>query len=153
MNSLGVGTDIVASFVSARETFERIMDQQPCNQYIMSILGVLMPILCALRWDVENGTHNLIGLLLVEAPYVKKYKAAFLWPTKRPGIYSTTLDKEDKDVAHATGEATHKTKQEDWVLYDVAEKETAKFFAWAARRRTYQPSERASQCTCAMLRQ
>jgi hypothetical protein len=29
------------------------------------------------------------------------------------------------------GEATHKSKEEDWVLYDVAEKETAKFFAWA----------------------
>ena len=50
---------------------------------------------------------------------------------KRPGIYNTTLDKEDTDVVCAKVEATHTVKQEDRVLYDVAEKETAKFFVWA----------------------
>ena len=81
-----------------------------------------MTILYAFRWDPENGAHNLVGLLLAEAPYAKIQKAAFPRPTKRPGIYSTTLDKEDKDVVHAKGNATHKAKQEDLVLYDVAEK-------------------------------
>ena len=42
-----------------------------------------------------------------------------------------TLDKTDKDIVHTKGKATHKAKQEDWVLYDVAEKERAKFFPWA----------------------
>jgi hypothetical protein len=49
----------------------------------------------------------------------------------RPGIYRTILDKENKDVVCTKGEATHKAKQEDRVLYDVLEKETAKFFACA----------------------
>ena len=67
----------MASFAAARETFERIEDQQVFDQYITSIPEVLVPILCALRWDVENGTHNLVGLLLAEVSYVKKYKAMF----------------------------------------------------------------------------
>ena len=80
---------------------------------------------------MENGTHNLVSLLLVEAPYVKKYKEAFPRPTKRPGIYSTTLNKEDNDVVCAKGGATHRANQEDCVLYNVVEKATAKFFPWA----------------------
>jgi hypothetical protein len=107
---MGLVTDVVDSFAADRETFEWIEDQQPSDQYITSILKVLVPILCALCWDVENGTHNLVGLLLAEPPHVKKYKAAFPWLTKRPGIYSATLDKTDKDVVHAKGEATYKAK-------------------------------------------
>jgi hypothetical protein len=92
---------------------------------------VLVPILNALRWDVENRTHYVVGLLLAESLYVKKYKEAFPRPMKRPGIYSTTPNKEDKKVVRAKDEATHKLKQEDRVLYSVVEKETAKCFAWA----------------------
>ena len=40
-----------------------------------------------------------------------------------------TLDKTNKDAVRTKGEATHKAKQEDSVLYDIAEKERAKFFA------------------------
>ena len=79
---------------------------------------------------MENGTHNRVGLLLAEGPYVNKYKTSFPRPTKRPGIHSSTLPKEDKDVVCAKGEATHKATQEDWVLYAVAKKETVKLFAW-----------------------
>jgi hypothetical protein len=70
-----------------------------------------------------------VGFLLAEAPYVKKYKEKFPRPTKWPGAYSTALNKEDKEVVPAKGNATHKVKQENWVLYDMAKKETAKFFA------------------------
>ena len=128
-------TNFVASFTAARKTFKQIEDQQPSNQYITSILKIRVPILYTLRWDVENGTHNLVGLLLVEAPYVKKHKEKFPRPTKRPGIYSTTLDKEDKEVVRVKGAANHKENQEDWALYEVSEKETAMFFAWAVPKR------------------
>jgi hypothetical protein len=74
---------------------------------------VLVPILYTLRWDTENKTQHLVGLLLAEAPYAKKYKAAFPRPTKRPGIYSSALGKEDKDVVRVKDEVTHKAKQED----------------------------------------
>jgi hypothetical protein len=107
---MGLVTDVMDSFAADRETFERIKDQQPSDQYITSIPKVLVPILYALRWDVENGTHNLMGLLLAEPPHVKKYKAAFPRLTKRPGIYSATLDENDKDVVRAKGEATDKAK-------------------------------------------
>ena len=112
---MGVVTNVVASFMAARESFERIKDHYPFDQYITSILKVLVPILYALCWDVENGTHNRVGLLLTlaEAPYVNTYKEAFPRPTKRPGIYSTTLDKEGKDIVRAKGKTTHKAKQED----------------------------------------
>jgi hypothetical protein len=123
---MGVFTIVVASFTATLETFEQIEDQQLSDQYITSIIKGLVPILYALRWDVENGTHNLSGLLLTEAPRVKKYKEKFPLPTKRPEIYSTTLDKEDKEVVRAKGEAIQKSKQEDWVLYDVTKKETGK---------------------------
>ena len=107
-NKIGVVTDGVASFVAACKTFEQVKDQQLYNQYITSILEVLVTILYALRLDVENGTHNLVGLLLAEAPYVKKYKAVFPRPITWSGIYSTTLDKEDEDVIRAKSEAAHK---------------------------------------------
>ena len=80
-----VVTGVVASFAAARETFEQIENQQPSGQYITSILEVLVPILYALRWDVENRTHILVGLLLAEAPYVKKYKEPSLGPPKGQG--------------------------------------------------------------------
>ena len=69
---MGVVTDVMASFVTVCKTFDQSKYQQPFNQYITSILEVLVPILYALHWDVDNGTHNLVGLLLAEAPYVKK---------------------------------------------------------------------------------
>jgi hypothetical protein len=130
---MGVVTIVVASFKAALETFKRIKDQQPSDEYITSILEVLVPILYALRWDVENGIHNLVCLLLAEAPHVKKYNEKFPLPTKRPGIYSTTLDKVGKEFVRVKGEATHKAKQEDWVLYDVVEKETGKLSGDNAR--------------------
>ena len=71
-------------------------------------------------------------LLLAEDAYVKKYKAAFPRPMKRPGIYSATIAKTTKEIVQAEDEATRKNKQEDWVLYDVVDQETLKFFAWAA---------------------
>ena len=71
---------------------------------------MLVSILYALRWDAENGTHNLGGLLLARVSYMKKYNNAFPWPTKRPVIYSSTLDKTEQDVVRANGEATHKAK-------------------------------------------
>ena len=51
-----------------------------------------------------------MGLLLAKDSYLKRYKAKFPRPTKRPGIYSLTLGKTDKDVVSAKGEATHKAK-------------------------------------------
>ena len=74
---------------------------------------MVVPILYALFWDVENRTPTLVGLLLTEAPYVKKYKEKFSQPTKRPGIYSTILDKEGKEVIHMKDEAAHKAKQDN----------------------------------------
>ena len=85
---MGVVTDVTASFEAARETFERIKDQQPSDLYITRILEVLVPIIYTLRYDMENGTHGLVGLLLAEAPYFKKCKAAFPWPTKSQGYTS-----------------------------------------------------------------
>ena len=79
---MGIVTNGVASFLVPHKTFARIKDHQPSDQYITSTLEVLVSILYALRWNVGNRTHNLVRLLLVEAPYVKKYKAVFPWPIK-----------------------------------------------------------------------
>ena len=89
---MGVVTDVVAFFAAADETFEGIKDQQLSDKYITGTLNVLMPLLYTLRWDAEKGTHNLVGLLLEEAPYVKKYEEKTSRLTKTPGIYSVTLD-------------------------------------------------------------
>jgi hypothetical protein len=107
---MGVVTNVVASFVAAHGTFERIQDQQPFDQYIISILKVIVSIVYVLRWNVENGMHSIVELLLTDAPHVAKYKALFPWPISRPGIYSATLDTADKDVVHTKGRATHTTK-------------------------------------------
>ena len=105
---MGVVTNVVASFTAACKSFGRIKDQQPSDQYITSILEVLVPILYASCWDVDNRTQHLVGLLLAEAPYAKKHKEEFPWPTKIPEIYSTTLNKEDTNVVRVKGDATHK---------------------------------------------
>ena len=72
----------MASFAAARETFERIEDQQLSDQYITNILEVLVPTIYALRGDVDNKTHNIVGLLPAEVPYAKKYNEKFPRPTK-----------------------------------------------------------------------
>ena len=41
-----VVTDVMATFAAAHESFERTEDQQPSDQYITSILEVLVPIIC-----------------------------------------------------------------------------------------------------------
>ena len=150
---MGVVTNVVASFAAARETFERIKDQQPSTQYITSIFKVLVPILHTLCWGARNGTHSLVDLLLAQAPYVKKYKTVFPHPTKKTGIYSSALDKTDKDMVRVKGEVTLKAKQEDWVLYDVTEKETVKFFTWAVPKTSLSSLCKGPRCTHATSRQ
>ena len=67
-------------------------------------------------------------MLLAYALHTSKFWSTFPWPTAQPGIYSTTLDKADKCIVRAKGEATYNAKQEGQVLYNVAEKETIKLF-------------------------
>jgi hypothetical protein len=57
---------------------------------------VLVPILYALRWDVDNRTQNIVGLLLAEALYVKKYKAAFPRLTNGQGSTGQPLARRPK---------------------------------------------------------
>ena len=121
----------MASVAATHKTSGKTKDQQPSNQYIMSILKVLVSIIYTLHWDMENKTHNLVGLLLEEVSYVNNYKKMFPWSTKRPEIYILTRVKTDKYVVHVKCNAAHKANQEAWVLYDVTEKETTQFFTWA----------------------
>ena len=128
---MGVVTNVVASFAAARKTFEQIEDQKSPDKYIADIFEVLVSIFYALHWDMENKTPDFTGLILVDIPYVTKYRASFPRPTSRPVICSTTLDKADKTVVQEKMRPTNKAKRGDYVPYNVAEEEALKLFTWA----------------------
>ena len=105
-----VVANVTATFAAVHETFEQIKDQYSVDQYITSIIEVLVSIMYALRWDVENGTYNFMGLLLVDAHYVAIYRASFIWPTSMTGIYTTTLNEADRDCFQVKGGVAHKAR-------------------------------------------
>ena len=77
-------------------------------------------------YDVEKGKDNLIGIIMEDANYVKKFGQSFRRPT-RLGVYDDMLGGEKITIAIRKAEAVHKAKIQDWDLYDTAQEESCRF--------------------------
>ena len=83
-------------------------------------------VLVTLRYNVEKGKGNLIGIIIEDLEYIAKFGRPFRRPT-RPGVYDDTLVGNKVTIAVRKAEAIHKAKIQDWDLYDTAEEESCRF--------------------------
>ena len=90
------------------------------------IVEAIDGVLFTLRYDVEKGKDNLIGIIIEDPEYMDKFGRPFGRPTY-PGVNDSTLkgDKVTIDVWKA--EAVHEAKIQDWDLYDTTEEESCRF--------------------------
>ena len=100
--------EIVAKFVKAANLFEPIQGQ-PSDSDITLIQEILVPILLQIPFDELEAKDNLIGIILSEAKYTRKYGKPFRAPA-RVGAYDDTLAEDAKPVACAKGEAKWRAK-------------------------------------------
>ena len=90
------------------------------------IVEAIGGVLFALRYHVEKDKDNLIGIIMEDANYVKKFGQSFRRPT-RLGVYDDMLGGEKITIAIRKAEAVHKAKIQDWDLYDTAQEESCRF--------------------------
>ena len=114
-----------ARFDAAREVFE-VHEGQPTENYVTMIVEAIGGVLFTLRCDVEKGKDNLIGIIVEDPGYVKKFGRSSRRPTS-PGVYDDTLGGDKVTIAVRKAEAVHKAKIQDWNLYDTAEEESCRF--------------------------
>ena len=94
------------------------------------IVEAIGGVLFALRYHVEKDKDNLIGIIMEDADYVKKFSQLFRRPI-RPRVYDNTLGGEKIAIAIRKAEAVNKAKIHDWDLYDTAEEESCRFIIGA----------------------
>ena len=74
-------------------------------QIVEAVGGVLF----TLRCNVEKGKDYLIGLIVEDSEYGKKFDRSFRRPT-RPGVYGDKLAGGKVTIAVRKAEAVHKAK-------------------------------------------
>ena len=114
-----------ARFDASCEVFE-VQEGQPTEKYITIIFEAVGGVLYGLRYDIEEGEDNLIGIIIPDPDYVQKFFKTFKRPT-RPKVYDPTLAGDRFTIAVQKAEAVHKAKIQDWDLYDTAEEESCRF--------------------------
>ena len=116
--------DIHALFETLRETFE-VVDDQPTDSDVNHAVEALSQLLYPIPYDGENGKHNLIGLIMAEAPYIARFGEKFPRP-KKVKAYGD-IDVKLVGVPRAKAEALHEAKISDFAIFDAAERETRNF--------------------------
>ena len=76
-------------FDAAREAFE-VEEGQPTENYITKVVEAICGFLCTLRYDVEKGRDNLVGIIVDDPTYVKRFGQSFRRPD-RPSVYDDSL--------------------------------------------------------------
>jgi len=114
-----------ARFDAAREAFE-VEEGQPTENYITKVVEAICGVLYTLRYDVEKGRDNLVGIIIDDPTYVKKFGQTFRRPA-RPSVYDDSITGEKVTVTIRKAEAVWKAKIQDWDLYDTAEEESSRF--------------------------
>ena len=107
--------EISALFTEAIEQFEPISGQ-PLGADLTQLQEVLAKILLGIPYDEENGTHNLVGLIMPTAKNTTKYGSAFVRPTK-PAIYDKMIAEDAIANARIKAEAKHKAKISDFKVF------------------------------------
>ena len=90
------------------------------------IVATIGGVVYSLRYDIEKGEDNLIGIIIEDPEYVKKFGRSFRRPT-RPAVYDHKLKGEKVTIDVRKAEAVHKAKIQDWDMYDTAEEESCRF--------------------------
>ena len=99
--------------------------RQPTESYITMIMEAIGEVLFTLRYNVEKGNDNLIGIIIEDPECVAKFGRPFRRPT-RPGVYDYMLTGDKVTIAVGKAEAVHNVKIQDWDLYDTAEEESCR---------------------------
>ena len=92
-------------FAAWLDVFEPISGQ-PNDTDLTWLHKELTSILIPFLYDVENGIHNLMGLVLDEDNYKLRYHNKFPKPTK-PAIYDEAISNNATKVVRAKAEAVH----------------------------------------------
>ena len=92
-----------ARFDAAREAFE-VEEGQPTENYITKIVEANGGVLYTLRYDVEKGKDNLVGIIIDDPTYVKKFSQSFERPD-RPSVYDDSLTDDKVTVKIRKAEA------------------------------------------------
>lgn len=116
-------TTTAALLAKAADEFTSIVGQ-PTDDDIFNITKVLYPILHNAKYDevvvVGVNTHNLIGLLQLDATYTAARGEAFPRPPN-PGPYDLTIPDNATSVVRNRMEAAHNALINDFNVYEAAE--------------------------------
>ena len=112
--------DITATIKAALDLFPPIQGK-PTDEHITRIVDVLTPILLDIPYDEANAIHSLVGLIASSGAYVKKYSKFFLRPT-RIKAYDPDIKTEAKAVDRARAEKIWSARQDDFKLFEAAER-------------------------------
>ena len=105
-------------FASRLHVFDPISGQ-PTDADLAQLRKKLTTILLPLPYDVENGIHNLMVLVMDEDDYQQRYRAKFPTPTK-PAVYDETIPNNAMNVVQAKAEDVHTANIMDYLLFAAA---------------------------------
>ena len=103
-------------FASRLHVFDPISGQ-PTDADLAQLRKKLTTILLPLPYDVENGIHNLMVLVMDEDDYQQRYRAKFPTPTK-PAVYDETILNNAMNVVQVKAEAVYMKKL--WITYSLS---------------------------------
>ena len=112
-------------FAAQLGVFEPISGQ-PNDTDLTWLHKELTSILIPFLYDVENGIHNLMGLVLDEDNYKLRYHNKFPKPTK-PAIYDEAISNNATKVVRAKAEAVHTEIIADYLIFVSAVRKTRNF--------------------------
>ena len=87
---------------------------------------MLSQILLVIRYNKENGVHNLVEIIQDLITYTEDCIAAPPQPRK-PAIYNALIDDDEKALVCAQKKATHKARRRDFMISGAADCKAGKF--------------------------
>ena len=112
-------------FASRLGEFDPILGQ-PTGAGLTWLHKYLTKILLPILYDVEEGDHNLIGLVMDKKNYKQRYWAKIPMPTN-PEVYDETVLNISTHVVWAKAESVHTAKISDDLLFAADKRETCNF--------------------------
>ena len=110
--------EIQANFRAALEEFE-INDEQPDVNYYEKMVRAMFDVLVDVPYDEVEGTHNLVGIILEDAPYTNLYGTAFEKPTRPKAVEEESDAGDAVTVGSRRKELAHAAKKADYKLYEA----------------------------------
>ena len=99
---------------------------QPTNNDLMQLREELALVLLPLPYNMDNGIHNLMGLVMDEDDYKVRYDTKFP-NTTRPAVYDEDISNNATNLVRAKAEAVRTAKIADYQIFAAAEHKTRDF--------------------------